>query len=157
VPQQHDPGQGRHVVRRHLRGRFPGGEGLPGQGQGGLRPRPRRGDQVLRLALHLGLGHPGRLPQPRQGLEVRLLGLRQAVRAAGRRPDRLVQGAGRHTRLDVHQPRLRQGGRRLPGDDQGGHRAGPAERPRSAAAARAWVWWPGCWESCSSCRSRGWR
>ena len=29
VPQQHDPGQGRHVVRRHLRGRIPGGRRTP--------------------------------------------------------------------------------------------------------------------------------
>ncbi len=58
------------------------------------------------------------------------------VRAAGRRPDRLVQrarppSAPRRTR----NRRLRQGGRRLPGDDQEGHRGRQAQRPRRAAAA----------------------
>ena len=41
VPEQHDPGQRRHVVRRHLRGRLAGGRRLPGQGQDRLRRRRR--------------------------------------------------------------------------------------------------------------------
>ncbi|MDQ0814117.1 ABC-type glycerol-3-phosphate transport system substrate-binding protein [Streptomyces sp. B3I7] len=84
VPEQPHPGQGRHVVRRHLRGRFPGGGQVPGQGQDRLRAGAGREDRVLGLALHLGLGHAEGLPQHRQGVEVRLVGLQQGVRAARR-------------------------------------------------------------------------
>ena len=81
---------------------------LPGQGQDRLRTRARREDRVLRLALHLGLGHPERVPQPRQGLEVRLLGVQQGVRAAGRRarsagPTCRPASAPRRTRTRVPQ------------------------------------------------------
>ena len=67
VPQQHDPGQDRHVVRRHRRQPAPWRRPKsPVKGKIGYVPGAGREDRELRLALHLGLGHPEGLPEPRQ-------------------------------------------------------------------------------------------
>ena len=67
-----------------------------------------------------------------QRLEVHLLGVQQGVRAPGRREDRLVQRARRQARLDLRQPRLPQGRRRVRRRHQGS--ASPARTRRDPGA-----------------------
>ena len=84
VPQQRRAEQDGDVVRRHVGRRLARGPRLPGQGQDGLRPGAGGQDQVLGLAVHLGVGHPEGEPRTEDAVEVHLLGLGQGVREAGR-------------------------------------------------------------------------
>jgi len=57
VPQRHEPGEGRDVVRRDQRRRLSRGPGSQqGRRQGRLRLRAGQGDRLLRVAVDLGLG-----------------------------------------------------------------------------------------------------
>ena len=93
-------------------------------------------DRRLRLAVHLGLGHPEGQQEAGQRLEVHLLGLEQGLRGAGRREARLVQGPGRQARLDLREPRVPEGRRGVRRADQDRDRDRRPERTRACSRGR---------------------
>ena len=146
VPQRDEPGQGRHVVRRHVGRRLARGpEGQQGRRQGRLRLRPGQGDRQLRLAVGLGLGDAEDDQEGRLCREVHALGLEQGLREPGRREAGLAPGPCRQARVDVREPRLHEGRRGL----RRRRRCRRSSRPSPPTRVSS----PGPRSACSSSRS----
>ncbi len=106
---------------------------VEGGRQGRLRLRAGQEDEVLRLAVHVGVGDREGEQEPRQRVEVRLLGLEQGVREARRREAGLGAGARRQARVAVREPGVPEGRGGLLQDDPGLDRRRPIRRTRACS------------------------
>ncbi len=92
-------------------------------------------DQVVGLAVDVGLGDAEGLEERRHSREVRAVGLEQGVRKPGRLSGRLVAGAVGQARLDLPEPGLHEGRRGVRRHHAEGDPGGRPDEPGRTATA----------------------
>ena len=115
VPDAVQGQQGGHVVRRHRRGRPARGGRQRREGEERLRAGAGQGDARLGLAVVVGARDARDLEQGGPRLEVHLVRDRSSVPQAGRveDPGRMGRDPARHPQVDLRDPGVQGGGRRV--------------------------------------------